>query len=85
MKPHFLTHGLHSFTVIGPGSGEPIIQDYSSGHMLATLQHESASGSPFHTFPQVFLAARQIGAGRVVDLGFRPWSAAVTDPDSART
>ena len=30
--------------------------------------------SPFHTFPQVFLAERQIGAGRVVDLGFRPWS-----------
>ncbi len=27
----------------------------------------------------MFLAERQIGAGRVVDLGFRPWSAAVAD------
>jgi hypothetical protein len=79
VQPHFLTRGLTRFTVIGPGSGEPIIQDYSSGHVLATLQHESP-GSPFHTFPQVFLAERQIGAGRVVDLGFRPWSSAVTDP-----
>ena len=79
VQPHFLTRGLTKFTVIGPGSGEPIIQDYSSGHMLATLQHESSGSSPFHTFPQVFLAERQIGAGRVVDLGFRPWSAAVAD------
>jgi hypothetical protein len=79
VKPHFLTHGLHSFTVIGPGSGEPIIQDYSSGQMLATLQRSPASGSPFHTFPQVLLAARQIGAGRVVDLGFRPWSSSVAN------
>jgi hypothetical protein len=78
VQPHFLTRGLTKFTVIGPGSGEPIIQDYMSGHMLATLQHEP-SGSPFHTFPQVFLAERQIGAGRVVDLGFRPWSSAVAD------
>jgi hypothetical protein len=78
VQPHFLTRGLTKFTVIGPGSGEPIIQDYASGHMLATLQHEP-SGSPFHTFPQVFLAERQIGAGRVVDLGFRPWSSAVAD------
>jgi hypothetical protein len=77
VKPHFLTRGLTRFTVIGPGSGEPIIQDYSSGVMLATLQHEASPTSRFHTFPQVFLAARQIGAGRVVDLGFRPWSSAV--------
>jgi len=76
IEPHFLTHGLHSFTVIGPGSGEPIIQDYVSGHMLARLQR--ASG-PFSTFGQVFLAERQIGAGRVVDLGFRPWSSAVAN------
>jgi hypothetical protein len=79
VRPHFLTRGLRKFTVIGPGSGEPIIQDYSSGHMLATLQRSPTSGSPFHTFPQVFLAERQIGAGRVVDLGFRPWSSAVAD------
>ncbi len=77
VKPHFLTRGLTRFTVIGPSSGEPIIQDYSSGQMLATLQRESSPMSRFHTFPQVFLAARQIGAGRVVDLGFRPWSSAV--------
>lgn len=76
IEPHFLTHGLHHFTVVGPGSGEVIIQDYSSGHMLARLK--TASG-PFSTFGQVFLAERQIGAGRVVDLGFRPWSSSVSD------
>ena len=75
IEPHFLTQGLRHFTVVGPGSGEVIIQDYSSGHMLARLK--TASG-PFATFGQVFLAERQIGAGRVVDLGFRPWSAAVS-------
>jgi hypothetical protein len=74
VEPHFLTAGLHHFTVVGPGSGEAIIQDYSSGHMLARLK---PSSGPFATLGQVFLAERQIGAGRVVDLGFRPWSAAV--------
>jgi hypothetical protein len=74
VEPHFLTRGLHSFTVIGPGSGEPIIQDYVSGHMLARLK---PSSGPFSTHGQVFLAERQIGAGRVVDLGFRPWSSAL--------
>jgi hypothetical protein len=77
VQPHFLTRGLHKFTVFGPGSGEPIIQDYSSGRMLATLQRSPSSLSPFHTYGQVFLAEREIGAGRVVDLGFRPWSSAV--------
>jgi hypothetical protein len=76
VQPHFLTKGLHSFTVVGPGSGEAIIQDYVSGHMLARLK---PSAGPFSRFGQVFLAERQIGAGRVVDLGFRPWSAAVAD------
>jgi len=76
IEPHFLTRGLGHFTVIGPGSGEPIIQDYSSGHMLARLK---PSSGPFSRFGQVFLAERQIGAGRVVDLGFRPWDAAVAD------
>jgi hypothetical protein len=77
VQPHFLTRGLQRFTVVGPGSGEPIIQDYSSGRMLAKLQKSHTLSSPFHTFPQVLLAERQIGAGRVVDLGFRPWSASV--------
>ncbi len=76
VEPHFLTHGLRSFTVIGPGSGERIIQDYVSGRMLARLK---PSPGPFSTFGQVFLAERQIGAGRVVDLGFRPWSSGVAD------
>lgn len=76
VEPHFLTRGLRSFTVIGPGSGEKIIQDYVSGRMLARLK---PSPGPFSTLGQVFLAERQIGAGRVVDLGFRPWSSAVAD------
>jgi hypothetical protein len=75
--PNFLTKGLHKFTIIGPGSGEPIIQDYSSGKMLATLQRSPDPSSPFHTYGQVLLSSREIGAGRVVDLGFRPWSSAV--------
>jgi hypothetical protein len=76
--PNFLTKGLHKFTVIGPGSGEPIIQDYSSGKMLATLQRTPDPSSPFHSYGQVLLASREIGVGRVVDLGFRPWSSAVS-------
>jgi hypothetical protein len=74
---NFLTKGLTHFTVVGPGSGEPFIQDYFSGRVLATLKKASSSQSPFSTFGQVFLAARQIGAGRLVDLGFRPWSSAI--------
>jgi hypothetical protein len=81
---HFLTHGLRRFTVIGPSSGEPIIQDYSSGQMLARLQHSADPSSPFHMFGQVLLAARQIGSGRAVDLGFRPWSANVATSGLAR-
>jgi hypothetical protein len=75
--PNFLTKGLTRFTVVGPGSGEPYIQDYFSGRVLASLQRASSSQSPFFSAGQVFLAARQIGAGRLVDLGFRPWSSAV--------
>ena len=67
---HFLTSGLHSFHVIGYGSGAAGIQDAFSGKVLVRLQKTSA----FSTFGQVMLASRQIGAGRVVDLGFRPWS-----------
>jgi hypothetical protein len=78
VAPNFLTKGLHKFTVIGPGSGEPVIQDYSSGKALAFLQRSADPSSPFHTFPQVLLASREIGVGRVVDLGFRPWSSAVS-------
>ena len=70
---HFLTSGLHSFHVIGYGSGAVGIQDAFSGKVLARLQKTSA----FPTFGQVMLSARQINAGRVVDLGFRPWSNAV--------
>ncbi len=77
IQPNFLTKGLRHFTVVGPGSGEAVIQDYFSGRVLATLQKASSPSSPFHSFGQVFLAARQIGAGRVADLGFRPWSSAV--------
>ena len=75
IMPNFLTKGLTHFSVIGPGSGESFIQDYFSGRVLATLK--KASSGPFSTSGQVFLAARQIGAGRLVDLGFRPWSSAV--------
>ena len=77
VEPNFLTKGLTKFTIIGPGSGEAFIQDFFSGKMLARLQRSPDPSSPFHTFGQVLLASREIGAGRVVDLGFRPWSSAV--------
>jgi hypothetical protein len=77
VEPNFLTKGLTKFTIIGPGSGEAFIQDFFSGKMLARLQRSPDPSSRFHTFGQVLLASREIGAGRVVDLGFRPWSSTV--------
>ena len=73
---HFLTRYVSSFQVLGPSSGQCTIKDYFSGGVLARLG--SSTGCPGPTEKrQIFLAARQIGAGRVVDLGFNPWSNAV--------
>ena len=72
---HFLTRYVSSFQVLGPSSGQCTIKDYFSGVVLARLG--SSTGCPAAEKRQVLLAARQIGGGRVVDLGFNPWSNAV--------
>jgi hypothetical protein len=74
-QTHFLTRYLTSFHVIGPSSGQCAIKDYFSGIVLARL--DSSTGCPASEKRQVFLSARQINGGRVVDLGFNPWSNAV--------
>lgn len=76
VKPHFLTKGLKAFQVIGPGSGEVELRDYAQGKVLATLKPNAPY---FNTYGgQDMIAEHQIGAGRVADLGFRPWSSAVS-------
>jgi hypothetical protein len=73
VQSHFLTKGLTHFHVVGPGSGAVELRDYAQGHVLAKLK---APGSGFfNTYHGEFLLSEhQIDAGRVVDLGFRPWS-----------
>lgn len=73
VQSHFLTKGLTHFHVVGPGSGAVELRDYAQGHVLAKLK---APGSGFfNTYHGEFLLSEhQIKAGRVVDLGFRPWS-----------
>lgn len=72
VKPHFLTKGLKSFHVYGYGSGAVELRDYAQGKVLAHLK----PNAPFYNTygGQFFLSEHQIGAGRTVDLGFRPWS-----------
>jgi len=74
---HFLTRYVSSFQVLGPSSGQCTIKDYFSGVVLARLG--SSTGCPAAEKRQILLAARQIDGGRVVDLGFNPWSNAVAD------
>ena len=73
VQNHFLTKGLTDFHVVGPGSGAVELRDYAQGHVLAKLK---PGGVPFYQQwgGQFLIAEHQIKAGRVVDLGFRPWS-----------
>ena len=73
VQSHFLTKGLTHFHVVGPGSGAVELRDYAQGHVLAKLK--APSSGFFNTYHGEFLLSEhQIDAGRVVDLGFRPWS-----------
>ena len=73
VQSHFLTKGLTHFHVVGPGSGAVELRDYAQGHVLAKLK--APSSGFFNTYHGEFLLSEhQIAAGRVVDLGFRPWS-----------
>ena len=78
VQSHFLTKGLTSFHVVGPGSGAVELRDYAQGHVLAKLK---PGGVAFYQQfgGQFLLSEHQINAGRVVDLGFRPWSSAVSN------
>jgi hypothetical protein len=73
MTSHFLTKGLTGFTVTGPGSGQQTTQYFWNEAVLASL-HPTAA---YATHGQSFIAIhREMDAqpGRVVDLGFDPWS-----------
>ena len=73
MAQHFLTKNLGPFTVVGPGSGAEASHNSWNETVLAHL-HTTASYS--HA-GQSFLAIHWESSaqpGRVVDLGFNPWS-----------
>jgi hypothetical protein len=78
VQHHFLTKGLTDFHVVGPGSGAVELRDYAQGHVLARLK---PGGVPFFQQygGQFLIAEHQIEAGRVVDLGYRPWSKDVSN------
>ena len=72
VQPHFLTQNLTSFHVHGAGSGAEIAQNSWNESVLARLQPTAA-----YTYGQSLLAIHfenKDQPGRVVDLGFNPWS-----------
>ena len=78
VQPHFLTKGLSDFHVVGAGSAAVELRDYAQGHVLAKLKKP---GSGFYnTFGgQYLISEHQIKGGRVVDLGYNPWSSDLPD------
>jgi hypothetical protein len=72
IKPHFLTTGLKTFRVYGYGSGSVELRDYVQAKVVAALR----KNTPFFEQwgGQSLIAEDQIAGGRVVDLGYRPWS-----------
>jgi hypothetical protein len=69
---HFLTRYLTTLTVQHAGSGEELLQNSWNAEVLARLGKQAA-----YPTGQSLLAERRNGHSRVVDLGFRPWSAAI--------
>jgi hypothetical protein len=72
VQPHFLTQNLTSFHVHGAGSGAEIAQSSWNESVLARLQPTAA-----YPYGQSLLATHfenKDQPGRVVDLGFNPWS-----------
>jgi hypothetical protein len=77
VRPHFLTKFLTSLTVIGAGSGSEATQQSWNETVLARLRPQTESG---YSAGQSLLAIHWDTGdqrGRVVDLGFNPWSSAV--------
>ena len=76
VQHHFITNGvLKAFQVLGPGTGEVEPHYLIGSQVLATLRKQPSG--LFHSFPETLLTIRQVVATRLVDLGYRPWSAAV--------
>jgi hypothetical protein len=78
VQPHFLTKGLTDFHVVGAGSGAIELRDYAQGHVLAKLK-KPGSGFYNQFGGQYLISEHQIKGGRVVDLGYNPWSTDVAD------
>ncbi len=77
VQPHFLTKYLSSLTVLGAGSGREATQQVWSQGVLARLQ---AQPGVHYDVGQSLLAIHwdtPDHRGRVVDLGFNPWSSDV--------
>ena len=75
VQPHFLTQNLTSFRVHGTGSGAEITQNSWNESVLARLRPAAA-----YPYGQSLLAIHfenRDQPGRVVDLGFNPWSTEV--------
>jgi hypothetical protein len=73
MTAHFLTQNLSGFTVHGPGSGAESSHNGWQEAVIARLHTTSA----YHVAGQSFIAVHWEAKGqpgRVVDLGFDPWS-----------
>jgi len=73
VQHHFLTQGLTDFHVVGMGSAAIELRDYAQGHVLARLKRP-ATGFYNTWGGQNLIAEHQIKGGRVVDLGYNPWS-----------
>ena len=75
VQPHFLTQNLTSFHVHGVGSGREYIQTGWNSEVLASLQPTTAYdyGGVGQSLLAVHWETRDF-PGRVVDLGFNPWS-----------
>jgi hypothetical protein len=75
VQPHFLTQHLTSFHVHGMGSGREYIQTGWNAEVLASLQPTAAYnyGGLGQSLLAVHWETRDF-PGRVVDLGFNPWS-----------
>jgi len=75
VQPHFLTQHLTSFHVHGVGSGREYIQTGWNSEVLASLQPTAAYdyGGVGQSLLAVHWETRDF-PGRLVDLGFNPWS-----------
>jgi hypothetical protein len=72
VRAHFLTKGLSAFHVYGFGSGEVAPHFGLGTNILAYLR--PTAGFISGIYPQALLTERQVGASRLVDLGYRPWA-----------